>query len=112
MNYKLIPTPSFAKSVKQLHKKYKQIGKDLLKFEEEIQKNEDIATNLGSGCFKARIPNSSISTGKSGGFRVVYYKRIENKIYLLLIYSKTDLENVKEERIIEILKENQLLEQL
>lgn len=58
--------------------------------------------------FKLRLVNSSIPTGKSGDFRVIYYKKIEDKIYLLEIYSKTELENIDDSKIIEILKDNHL----
>lgn len=108
MSYKIIPTPEFEKSVKLLAKSYRQIGDDLLQFETDIQNGTVQQVELGKGCFKARIANSSIPTGKSGGFRIIYYKKIENKIYLLEIYSKTELENISDERILEILKNNGL----
>ena len=56
-----------------------------------------------------RVQNSSIPTGKSGGFRVIYYFLDENnKIYLIDIYSKTDIETISETKLIEILKDNGL----
>lgn len=106
MNFKLITTPQFAKSVKKLSKKYKQIKNDLQNMQKEIE-NENFI-DLGYSCFKLRLANSSIPTGKSGGFRVIYYKKIEDKIYLLEIYSKTELENIDVSKIIEILKDNDL----
>ena len=52
-----------------------------------------------------RLKNSSVPTGKSGGFRVVYYYvDEENNLYLMAMYSKTELENISDERITEILK--------
>ncbi|MEA1912012.1 MAG: hypothetical protein U9N32_10140, partial [Spirochaetota bacterium] len=62
-----------------------------------------------NNCFKIRIANSSIPTGKRGGFRVVYYYIDQyKKIYLLNIYSKTDLDNISHSRLIEILEKNGL----
>ena len=106
MNFKLITTPQFVKSVKKLSKKYKRIKNDLQNIQKEIE-NENFI-DLGYNCFKLRLANSSIPTGKSGGFRVIYYKKIEDKIYLLEIYSKTELENIDDSKIIEILKDNDL----
>jgi len=91
MNYEIIPTPEFEKSLKRLHKTYRLIGKDLEKLQSELQNDANDGIELGGGCYKTRLPNSSIPTGRSGGFRVIYYKKIENKIYLLEIYSKTEL---------------------
>jgi hypothetical protein len=108
MNLKLIPTPSFIKSVKRLSKKYKKIADDLQVLQDELSSNSYKAVELGSNCFKMRIANSSIPTGQSGGFRVVFFTKIENKIYLLAIYSKSDLSNISDENILQILKENDL----
>ena len=47
-------------------------------------------------------------TGKSGGFRVIYFLRTQEKIYLLEIYSRSDLENIEDKRLIEILLANGL----
>ena len=55
--------------------------------------------------YKIRLKNSSVPTGKSGGFRVVYYYADEeNNLYLMAMYSKTELENISDERINEILQ--------
>ncbi len=109
MNLKLIPTSEFSRSVKQLYKKYRLILEDLKNLEIELIENPKSGINLGNNCFKIRIPNSSIPTGKRGGFRVVYYYRDQNnKIYLLVIYSKTDIENISERRLLDILEKNGL----
>ena len=70
MSLKIVVTPEFAKRVKQLSKKYKNISKDLKSLYEVINKNPRSGVDLGSNCYKIRLANSSIPTGKSGGFRV------------------------------------------
>lgn len=108
MNLKLIPTPEFSKSVKKLSKKYKLISKDLNFLEEELSCGR-FGIDLGDNCHKIRVPNSSIPTGKSGGFRVIYFYRDQyEKIYLLDIYTKSEIENIDESRLKEILKSNNL----
>lgn len=108
MNLKLIATPEFKKSVKKLAKRYKQISKDLKILEQELNQENPSAIELGNNCFKIRLQNSSIPTGKSGGFRIIYFFRHEANIYLLDIYSKSDLDTIDEKRLIEILVSNGL----
>ena len=108
MNLKLIATPEFKKSVKKLAKRYKSISKDLKTLEEELQQEIIPSIDLGNNCFKIRLQNSSVPTGKSGGFRVIYFFKKEENIYLLDIYSKSDLDNIDEKRLVEILLSNGL----
>ncbi|MEA2050733.1 MAG: type II toxin-antitoxin system RelE/ParE family toxin [Campylobacterota bacterium] len=108
MNLTIKPLESFKKSVKKLAKRYKNIAKDLYTLEEELTSNPACGTHIGSNCYKIRVANSSIPTGKSGGFRVIYYKKIKNTIYLMDIYSKSDMENITDEKILEILRGNGL----
>jgi len=108
MNLIIKPLESFKKSAKKLAKRYKNIAKDLKGLEDELSSNPDCGTYIGSNCFKIRVVNSSIPTGKSGGFRVIYYKKIKNIIYLMEIYSKSDIENITDEKILEILRGNGL----
>ena len=109
MNLTIITTPQFNKSVKKLFKRYKLISKDLAILEKELEDNIHSGISIGNGCFKIRVKNSSIPIGKSGGFRVIYFLRREEKIYLLEIYSKSDLENIEDKKLIEILSDNGLL---
>ena len=105
MNLKIVSLDSFAKDVKKLYKKYKTITKDLRELEDELQDNPQCGIFLGNNCYKMRLKNSAVLTGKSGGFRVVYYYvDEENNLYLMAMYSKTELENISDERITEILK--------
>jgi len=96
---------TFEKELKKLAKKYKKIVKDLIKFKKEIIKNPTLGTPLGNNCYKIRVANSSIPTGKSGGFRIITLVKIEKeKIILLTIYSKTEKENISDEELKEIIK--------
>ena len=96
---------SFLKEAKQLSKKFKLLKSDLKQAVEEIETKNDFGVYLGFNLFKKRIKNSSIPTGKSGGFRVIIYQQIENKIVLISIYSKTDKENLSDEELSEIIKQ-------
>ncbi len=106
---KIVPTPEFVKQVKKLAKSYQKIADDLEWLKSELLKNPKCGIELGNSCFKIRVPNSSIPTGKSGVFRVItYYIDELNTIRLLLIYSKTEKETVSDSEIKEIIERNNL----
>ncbi len=105
MSYNILTIPEFDKNVKKLHKRYKSIKKDILDLIQELELNPRLGTLLCNNCYKIRIANSSVPTGKSKGFRVItYYLDQESNIYLLSIYSKSDQENIEDSEIIELLK--------
>ena len=95
---------SFLKEAKKLSKKYKHIKPDLQDAVEEIESKNDLGIYLGFNLFKKRVKNTSIPTGKSGGFRVIIYKQVEDKIILISIYSKTEKENLSDEELSDIIK--------
>ncbi len=105
MNLKIISLESFAKDVKKLYKKNKKLPQDLRTLNETLLENPKVGIELSSKLYKMRLENSSSSTRKSGGFRVIYYYFDEEEnLYLLKIYSKTEIENIKEEILIKLLK--------
>ncbi|OQX57524.1 MAG: hypothetical protein B5M52_07185 [Helicobacteraceae bacterium 4484_230] len=109
MSYSLVALPTFALKLKKLAKKYKKIKYDLQNLKQELSSNPKIGIALQHNCYKIRVVNSSTSTGKSGGFRVVYYFVDENKkVYLMTIYSKTQKENLSDNELLELLKINGL----
>ena len=95
---------SFLKEAKKLSKKFKLIKPDLQDAVEEIKLKNDLGVYLGFNLFKKRVKNSSIPTGKSGGFRVIIYKQIEDRLILISIYSKTEKENLIDEELSNIIK--------
>ncbi len=106
MNCNIKLLANFIKEVKKLSKKYKKIGDDLKELQNELLANPKSGIHLGNNCYKIRVANSSIPSGKSGGFRVIYYYLDANSvIYLMSIYTKSDLENISDEKILEILQE-------
>ena len=105
MNFKIETIPRFEKDVKNLKKKFPKIKSDLLKFIDELILNPELGVSLGENMFKVRVSNSSIPTGKSGGFRVITYYKMNDTLYLVTIYSKTDQDNILTEKLKQIIKE-------
>ena len=105
MSYKIEATKRFKKELKILAKKYKKIKVDYKNLLDLLEKYPTSGAPLGNNCYKVRVPNSSIPTGKSGGFRVITFIRVEKeKVVLLTIYAKTEKENISEKEINEILE--------
>ena len=78
-------------------KRYTKILDDIDTAVNEIQAGNFIGDKLeglnippNTAVYKVRLPNSSINVGKSGGFRLLYYVAIADKVYLVKIYSKKD----------------------
>ena len=105
MNYKIETIPRFEKDVKRLKKKFPKIKTDLVDFVTELFSNPELGINLGENIFKVRIPNSSIPTGKSGGFRIITYYKTNDTLYLVTIYSKTEQDNILTEKLRKIVQE-------
>ena len=107
---KIIPTRNFNDNVEFYlrKKKYKKIYSDIKTVTDELEKGNLVGDKLGNihapegtAVYKVRIANSSANVGKSHGFRLIYYVVIEEKIFLLAIYSKKDDIRVVSENQIE-----------
>jgi hypothetical protein len=89
---------SFLRSVKKLSKKFIHLKQDLHRAVKEIE-NDNFGIYLGNDLYKKRVSNSSIPTGKSGGFRIIIYKKIEHNIVLISMYSKSDKDSLTTEEL-------------
>jgi mRNA-degrading endonuclease RelE of RelBE toxin-antitoxin system len=97
--------PEFEKALKRLSKKYPSLKVDYLAFLSELEKNQTMGDEIFPNCRKARIAIKSKGKGKRGGGRIIFYFEIvEDKIILLFIYDKTEMENVQTAFIEQILQ--------
>ena len=90
---------NFFKEAKKLSKKFHLLKHDLQNAVHEIESKNDLGVYLGFNLFKKRVKNSSIPTGKSGGFRIIIYQQIENEIIFISIYSKNEKENLSDDEL-------------
>ncbi len=101
----ILTIPEFDKNVKQLSKRYKNIKYDLRELVNTLQTNPHLGTHLFGSCYKIRLSNSSVPTGKSKGFRVIaYYIAQADNLYLLSMYSKSDKDTITDLEISELLE--------
>lgn len=96
---------NFLKEAKKLSKKFKLLKSDLKQAVDEIESKNEFGVYLGYNLYKKRVQNSSIPTGKSGGFRIIIYQQIEDDIVLISIYSKTNKDSLSDDELKTILKE-------
>ena len=94
MKFKTVPL--FDKYVKKLSKKYTSIKKDILSFTKNFNNIHQTATNIKTNLYKIRINNSNKNRGKRAGYRIYYYVKVEDTVYLLTIYDKSEKESVNE----------------
>lgn len=104
MSYKIIPLRRFQKDVKNLKKRFPKIKEDIIHLSDKLIQNPASGTPLGSDLYKMRIANSSVKSGKSGGFCVITYLKLEETIVLVTIYSKSDRDSISVEQLQEIIQ--------
>ena len=105
MNYKIEVTAHFAKQLKRLSKKYPSLKTEFSELVSLLKENPEQGTNIGYNCFKIRIAIASKGKGKSGGARVITHIQIVNQtVFLLTIYDKSEQENLTDKEMLELLK--------
>jgi mRNA-degrading endonuclease RelE of RelBE toxin-antitoxin system len=102
MNFKLSFTPLFERELKSLSKKHLSLKSDLLKLTNSLIMDPQQGKPLGNNCYKIRMAISSKNKGKSGGARIItYVKIVEETIYLISIYDKSDTDTIADGELIE-----------
>jgi mRNA-degrading endonuclease RelE of RelBE toxin-antitoxin system len=104
-------TPKFESNLEHLQRRYRRIDLDIEPTIDELERGElpgDKIPGIGHDVYKVRAANRDANKGKSGGYRIIYYVRLADLVYLLTIYSKSDQKDVsaKDVRLIveEVLK--------
>lgn len=88
-------THEFLREYKRLAKKYSSLETDVKSLIETLSENPTTGTPLGSQIFKIRWQVKSKRKGKSGGMRIItYFKILNNELFLLDIYDKSERETV------------------
>lgn len=109
-------TPEFLKSAKILSKRYRSFGDDLKELCDEIVRNPNVGDDLGNGIKKLRMAIKSKGKGKSGGARVITLDVVISdaleRITFLYVYDKSDMANISNNKIKQIISDNDLGHQL
>ncbi len=109
MSFRIIPTPTFAKSLKALAKRHKSIKSDIEELRKVLEENPLQGTELTPGIRKIRMAIKSKGGGKSGGARIITYNvlttELDGEVYLLEIYDKSEYSTVKEDVLKDMVKD-------
>ncbi|MCC6613046.1 MAG: type II toxin-antitoxin system RelE/ParE family toxin [Anaerolineae bacterium] len=98
----------FERLAKKLRKRYPNVMHDIEPLIAQLESGAtpgDQLQGLPYTVYKVRVPNSDAQRGKSGGYRVLYYVRTADMVYLIAIYSKSDLENLADDQIVDAIAE-------
>jgi mRNA-degrading endonuclease RelE of RelBE toxin-antitoxin system len=110
MSFEIKFISNFDKEIKKLAKKYPSIKQDLLELLEEIIEDPFLGEPLGRDCYKIRMASTSKNKGKSGGSRVITCVKVINEtVFLLSIYDKSEQENIEDSTLKSLLKANDLV---
>jgi mRNA-degrading endonuclease RelE of RelBE toxin-antitoxin system len=98
----------FARDLRRMEKKYRHVGDDSVKLIDQLADGEtpgDQVPGVGYPVFKVRLGSSDMQRGKSGGFRVIYYLQLADRVVLLTIYAKAQQENIDPQLITDLIRD-------
>jgi mRNA-degrading endonuclease RelE of RelBE toxin-antitoxin system len=102
-------SPEFKRDIKPLSKKYHTLKQSVEDLHKALIENPYLGVSYGGGMFKVRLADESKGSGKSGGFRILYYhlEKTDKGIVMLLtnIYDKSDRGTIKKSDAINQLKD-------
>ena len=105
MSFEVKTTEYFERRSKRLFKKYKSLPGELYKIINQLIDHPHLGTAIGKGCYKIRIAISSKGKGKSGGARLITYVWVvENSVFLIDIYDKSEQENIIPQELQNLIK--------
>lgn len=105
MSYSVKTTSVFERQAKRLMKKFPSFKKEIQRMVMELEENPEMGISIGHNCYKIRLAITSKGKGKSGGARVITHLVFkDNIVYLLTIYDKSDIENLPDKEILELVK--------
>ena len=107
LGYEIQRTKLFEKLVAALHKRFKYIESDIELFGDNLDDISKLGVHLGKNIYKVRIANSDKNKGKSSGYRLISYLKIEDAtLTYIYIYDKSDLESLSENKLDKIIMDS------
>jgi len=105
MSFNVKTISVFDRQAKRLAKKFPSLKKELQTLISGLTEDPTQGTPIGHDCQKVRLAIASKGKGKSGGARVIVHVVYKDGIaYLLTIYDKSELENLSEGEILDLIK--------
>ncbi len=98
----------FDKRLERLERRYPRTTHDVRGLIRQIMQDQrpgQRIPHVGYAVYKVRLPNRAARRGKSGGFRVIYYVQLSDRVTLLTIYSKSDESDISTREIQELARD-------
>jgi len=106
MSFRVKTITVFNRQAKRLIKKFPSLKRELQTLINELAVEPTQGTSIGHNCYKIRLAIASKGKGKSSGARVITHVLFKNDTaYLLSIYDKSDIENLSDKEVLELLKQ-------
>lgn len=104
MSYNVLTIPPFDRQLKRLVKKYTSLKDEFVQLVNLLENNPKQGSELANNCFKIRLSIASKGKGRSGGARVItHLQLIDNNVFLISIYDKSEKNTITEKEINELL---------
>jgi len=87
----------FLKELRRIVRKFPQAASEVDALIERLKQGErpgDKIPNVGYDVYKVRLKNPSANRGKRGGLRAIYYFQFADQVIMIILYSKTEQEDV------------------
>jgi mRNA-degrading endonuclease RelE of RelBE toxin-antitoxin system len=97
-------TDLFDRQAKRLSKKYRDFKTDLQHFVQDFDQMHPQSVVIRKNLHKIRLANSSKNKGKRAGYRIYYYLKLEETVYLLTIYDKAEISMIDEELLADLIE--------
>lgn len=95
----------FERNFRTLMRKYPSLTNDIDDLIASLENSPLQGESLGRNCYKIRLKIKSKGKGKSGGGRIItYIKVIDDALWLLTLYDKSDIENVSDKFLDDLIK--------
>lgn len=108
MSFSIFYSHDFKRNVRKLLKKYPHLPDDIDGFIQRLQAGEesgDLIQHVGFTVYKVRIKNSDNNKGKSAGYRVIYYLKKDEQVFLVTLYSKSEQSDISADKIRSIIED-------
>lgn len=100
-------TREFEEQAERLQDRYPHLDLDIAPIIDLLEQGElpgDKVPGVGYSVYKVRAKNRDARKGKSGGYRIIYYARLETLVVLVTIYSKSDKADIPTKTLQQIIE--------
>ena len=100
MSYNVVTIPPFDRQLKRLAKKFPSLKLEFAELVDSLEENPEQGNAMSNNCYKIRFAIKSKGKGKRGGSRVIAHVQVvENNVFLLAIYDKSEQEDITDKEI-------------